>query len=84
MVQRRVSKINRWLFAIAIAIFSALLVAYAYDIDQGIPISLASTNAANQKILMSVAGALGFRGSIILGVLATGAGIYNAIRNSRT
>jgi len=33
---------------------------------------------------MSVAGALGFRGCIILAVFATGAGIYNAIRQRRT
>lgn len=72
-------KLKRWLYAIAIAIFSALLVAFAYDIEQGTPIGLSSTQAGRQEMLMAVAGALGVKGSIVVAVLATGVGLYYAI-----
>jgi len=72
-------KLNRWLWAIAIAVLSALLVVYAYDIEQGTPIGLSSTQAGRQEMLISIAGALGFRGSIALALLASGAGLYYAI-----
>jgi hypothetical protein len=77
------NKLKRWLYVLAILIFSALLVAYAYDIEQGTPIGLSSTQAGRQEILMTVAGILGFKGSIVVAVLATGAGLYNAIRKRR-
>lgn len=72
-------KLKRWLYAIAIAIFSALLVAFAYDIKQGTPIGLSSTQAGRQEMLMAVAGALGVKGSVVVAVLATGVGLYYAI-----
>ncbi len=72
-------KLKRWLYAIAIAIFSALLVAFAYDIEQGTPIGLSSTQAGRQEMLMAVAGALGVKGSVVVAVLATGVGLYYAI-----
>lgn len=72
-------KLKRWLYAIAIAIFSALLVAFAYDIEQGTPIGLSSTQAGRQEMLMVVAGALGIKGSVVVAVLATGVGLYYAI-----
>ena len=75
----RMQKLKRWLYATAIMIFSALLVAYAYDIEQGTSIGLSSTQAGRQEMLMAVAGALGFKGSIIVAVLATGIGWYYAI-----
>ena len=74
-------KLKRWLYVCADAIFSALLVAYAYDIEQGISIGLSSTQAGRQEIQMTVAGILGFNGSIVAAVLATGASLYNALRN---
>ena len=73
------NRILPWLYAIAIIIFSALLVAYAYDIEQGTPIGLSSTQAWRQEMLMVVAGALGVKGSIVVAVLATGVGLYYAI-----
>ncbi len=73
-------KLKHWLYAIAITIFSALLVAFAYDIEQGTPIGLSSTQAGRQEMLMAVAGALGVKGSIVVAVLATGVGLYYAIR----
>lgn len=76
-------KIKPWLYAIAITIFSALLVAYAYDIEQGIGIELSSTQAGKQQILISVARALGFKGSMVLAVLAIGAGLYYALLQQR-
>lgn len=74
------NRILPWLYAIAIIIFSALLVAYAYDIEQGISIGLSSTQAGRQEMLMAVAGALGVKGSVVVAVLATGVGLYYAIR----
>ena len=77
-------KLKPWLYALAIAIFSTLLVAFAYDIERGTPIGLSSTQARKQELLMSVAAALGFNGSIAVAVLATGAGLYYAITQHRT
>ena len=72
-------KLTRWLYTVAIAILSALLVLYAYDMEQGTPIALSSTQAGRQEMLMWVAEVLGFKGSIVVGVLATGFGLYYAI-----
>lgn len=74
------AKLIRWLYAIAIAIFSVLLVAYAHDIGQGTPIEVSSTQSGRQEMLMWVARMLGFKGSMAVAVLATGAGLYYAIR----
>ena len=73
-------KLTRWLYAIAILIFSTLLVAFAYDMEQGTSIPLSSTQAGRQEMLMWVAEVLGFKGSIVVGMLATGFGLYYAIR----
>lgn len=72
-------KLKRWLYVIAILIFSALLVAYAYDIEQGEPIGLSSTQAGRQEILMTVAASLGVWGSWFVALVATGLGLYFAI-----
>lgn len=72
-------KLKRWLYAIAIAIFSALLVAFAYDIEQGTPIDPPSTQVWYYEILMSVADTLGVTGSILVAAMATGIGLYYAI-----
>lgn len=72
-------KLTRWLYAFAIFIFSTLLVAFAYDMEQGKSIPLSSTQAGRQEMLMWVAEVLGFKGSIVVGVLATGFGLYYAI-----
>ena len=73
-------KLTLWLWAIAIAIFSALLVAYAYDIEQGRPIGLASTQSGRQEILIAIAGFLGVWGCLAMALLATGFSLYYAIR----
>lgn len=65
------NKLTRWLYAFAIAIFSALLVAFAYDIEQGTPIGLSGTQAGRQEMLVFVAKFLGITGSWIIGILAT-------------
>lgn len=77
-------KLTRWLYAIAILIFSALLVAFAYDMEQGTPIELSSTQAGREEMLVWVADVLGFKGSIAVAVLATGAALYYAIRQHFT
>jgi hypothetical protein len=77
-------KLNYWLYAIAIAIFSSLLVAFAYDIEQGRPIDLSSTQAGRQEILISLAQALGFKGSIAVAVLVTCGSLFYAIRQHRS
>ncbi|MEE1884216.1 hypothetical protein [Pedobacter flavus] len=63
-------RLNQWLWVIDIAIFSALLVVYAYDLEQGTPIGVSSTQAGRQEMLIALSGALGFKGSIVLAVLA--------------
>jgi len=73
-------KLKRWLYAIAITIFSALLVVYAYDIEQGKPIEPSSTKAGRQEILMFLTKVFGFKGSIVVAVLLLGFGLYYAIR----
>lgn len=73
-------KLKRWLYAFAVAIFSALLVAFASDIEQGTPIGLSSTQSGRQEMLIWVADVLGFSGSIVVAVLATGTALYYAIR----
>lgn len=72
-------KMNRWLWAIAIIIFSALLLTYAYDLEQGTPIGLSSTQAGRQEMLMAVAGFLGVGGSLFLALSATCLSLYYAI-----
>lgn len=37
------NKLKRWLYAFAILIYSALLVAFAYDMEQGTSIALSGT-----------------------------------------
>ncbi len=76
-------KLKPWLYALAIAIFSALLIAYAYDIEQGRPIGLSSTHAGKQEILMSAAEIIGLKGSIAVGLMASGAALYYAISQNR-
>ena len=77
-------KLTRWLYAFAILIFSALLVAFAYDMEQGKSIPLSSTQAGRQEMLIWAAEVLGFKGSIVVGVLATGTSLYYAIRQHFT
>lgn len=73
-------KLNRWLWFIAIAMLSAILVLYAYDIEQGTPIGLSSTQSGRQEMLMGVADVLGFKGSMVVAVFSTFFGLYYAIR----
>lgn len=73
-------KLKRWLYALAIAISSALLVAFAYDIEQGTTIELSSTQIGKQKILIFFAETFGLKGSIVIASLTTGLGLYFAIR----
>lgn len=77
-------KLTRWLYVLGIAIFSALLVAFAHDIEQGVPIGISSTNSGRQAMLMTLAEVLGLNGSIVLGVLATGTSLYYAIKQHFT
>lgn len=77
-------KLTRWLYAIAIVVFSALLVAFAHDIEQGVPIGIPSTNSGKQAMLMTLAEVLGLNGSLVLGVLASGTSLYHAIKQHFT
>lgn len=73
-------KLKCWLYAFAILIFSTLLVAFAYDIEQGTPIEQSTTQSGRQEILMWVAEIFGFKGSIVVAVLASWISLYYAIR----
>ncbi len=72
-------KLKRWLYAFAIIIFSALLVAYAYDIEQGTPIHTPSTQIGHHEMMLSLAKVLGTNASIAVAVLAIGIGLYYAV-----
>lgn len=71
------------LYTLAIIIFSALLVVYAHDIEQGISIGPSSTQSGKQGMLLFFAKAFGFKGSIAVAILATGWSIYYSITQYR-
>jgi len=71
------------LYTLAIIIFSALLVVYAHDIEQGIAIGPSSTQPGKQDLLILFAKALGYKGSIVVAILATGRSIYYSITQYR-
>ncbi len=71
------------LYIIAISIFSALLIAYAYDIANEEVIPKSSTKQATQDMLVSIARFLGISGSWFVGSLATGASLYFSIQKYR-
>lgn len=76
-------KLRPWLYLFAVIIFSALLIAFAYDIEKGTPIELSNTQAGRQKVLMKLAEILGLKGSIAVTILVTGACLFNAISKHR-
>lgn len=79
----KMEKLKCWLYTIAIMIFSALLIAYSYDIANDIEISKSSTKQATQDMLVSLARFLGISGSWIVGSLATGASLFLCIQKYR-
>lgn len=64
---------------IAIAIFSALLIVYAYDISNGEEIPESSTRKGVQDMLVFVAKTFGVIGSWIIGILATVGSLWYTI-----
>ena len=68
------------LYTIAISLFSALLIAYAYDIANDELIPKSSTREATQDLLVFLARFLGISGSWIVGSLATGSSLYYTIQ----
>ncbi|MDD3005320.1 MAG: hypothetical protein PHH66_10470 [Flavobacterium sp.] len=50
----KMGKLKSWLYTIAIAIFSALLIVYAYDISNGEDIPKSSTRQGVQDMLVFV------------------------------
>ena len=71
------------LYTIAISIFSALLIAYAYDIANDELIPKSSTKQATQDMLVSIARFLGISGSWTVGVSATGCSLFHSIQKFR-
>ncbi|WP_438946642.1 hypothetical protein [Sediminibacterium sp.] len=67
------------LYTLATIIFSVLLVVYAHDIEQGIPIDPSSTQPGKQNLLVLFAKAFGFKGSIAVAILVTGGSFYYSI-----
>ena len=68
------------LYTIAISLFSALLIAYAYDIANDEVIPKSSTREATQDLLVFLARFLGISGSWIVGSLATSSSLYYTIQ----
>ena len=56
---------------------------YQYDISKGETIAPSSTQQYKQDLLITIATVLGFKGSIALGILATGASLFYTIKTSR-
>lgn len=73
-------KVTPWLYVIAVIIFSLLLVAYAHDQENHIPVGRPSTQTGMFDTLMWIARGLGFKGSIIVALLATGASFFAALK----
>lgn len=73
-------RITGWLYASAITIFSVLMVAFAYDLEQGNDIDFATTQKSKQQFLISLAKILGFKGSIAIATTAICISVYFAIR----
>ena len=71
------------LYTIAISIFSALLIAYSYDISNNEIIPKSSTKQATQDMLVSLAQFLGISGSWTVGVSATGCSLFYTIQKFR-
>lgn len=72
-------KATPWLYVIAVMIFSLLLVAYAHDQENQIPVGRPTTQTGMFDTLMWVAKGLGFKRSILVALLATGLSIYAAL-----
>lgn len=85
MKTRKQNLLINSLYTLSIAVLSLLLVAYAYDLSLGETIKASSTKKSTQDIFVSIARFLGVKGSIVLGVLVTGASLYytmNLFRNN--
>ena len=72
-------KLKSWLYTIAIAIFSALLIVYAYDISNGEEVPKSSTRQGVQDMVVFAAKFLGVIGSWIIGILVTAASLWHTI-----
>lgn len=75
----KMGKLKSWLYTIAIAIFSVLLIVYAYDISNGEEIPKSSTRQGVQDMLVFVAKTFGVTGSWIIGILATVGSLWYTI-----
>lgn len=75
----KMEKLKSWLYTIAIAMFSVLLIVYAYDISNGEEIPESSTRQGGQDMLIFVAKTFGVIGSWIIGILATVGSLWYTI-----
>ena len=71
--------LKRILYFVAILLFSALLIVFAYDISDGNEIPYSSTKQDTQEILVYFATKLGVTGSWIVGVTASGISLFRII-----
>lgn len=75
----KMEKLKSWLYTIVIAMFSVLLIVYAYDISNGEEIPESSTRQGGQDMLIFVAKTFGVIGSWIIGILATVGSLWYTI-----
>lgn len=68
---------------ITVALFSVLLIVYAYDISNGVEIPKSSTRQGVQDMVVFAAKILGVTGSWIVGTLATTGCIWYTINKYR-
>ncbi|MBW7845920.1 MAG: hypothetical protein H3C45_09815 [Bacteroidia bacterium] len=71
------------LLTISVALFSTLLIFYAYDISKGVEIPESSTRQGVQDMIVFAAKTLGVTGSWIVGTLATTGCIWYTINKYR-
>lgn len=71
------------LVTISVALFSTLMIFYAYDIPKGVEIPKSSTRQGVQDMIVFAAKTLGVTGSWIVGTLATTGCIWYTINKYR-
>jgi len=77
------AKIKNYLYVVAAAMFSIALAGMAYEHEHGNEVAVSGGRRGLKMILISIAEALGFYGSILVGLIITGGVLYYAIRQNK-
>jgi hypothetical protein len=77
------AKVKNYLYVVAAAMFSIALAGMAYEQEHGNDVAVLGGRRGLKRILISIAEALGFYGSILVGLVITGGVLYYAIRQNK-